>query len=53
MRLVVAVSEKQAAHTKKSHKELVEMLLSASKLPGATKAQVLAQRQVLFNKYKK
>ena len=32
LRLVVAVSEKQAAHTRKSHRELVEMLLRAGAL---------------------
>ena len=53
LRLVVAVSEKQSAYTKKSHKELVEMLMAECKLPGATKATAIEARQKLLEKYKK
>ena len=53
LRLVVAVSEKQSAYTKKSHRELVEMLMAECKLPGATKATAIEARQKLLEKYKK
>ena len=53
LRLVVAVSEKQSAYTKKSHRELVDMLMAECKLPGATKATAIEARQKLLEKYKK
>ena len=53
LRLVVAVSEKQAAHTKKSHKELVRMLMATCQQPGATKATAIEARLKLLEKYKK
>jgi hypothetical protein len=37
----------QASKTTKSHQQLIELLLPAAKTPGATKAQVLAEREAL------
>ena len=44
-RLIAAVTLNQASKTTKSHQQLIELLLPAPKTPGATKAQVLAERE--------
>ena len=45
--------KEQAAKMKKSHRELVELMLPACKRPGATKRSVLAEREKLFTKFAK
>lgn len=52
-RLVAAVTQKQASHTTKSHKQLVMMLMEACKKPGASKQSVLEFREELFKKHAK
>lgn len=52
-RLIAAVTLNQASKTTKTHQQLIELLLPAAKKPGATKAQVLAERDKLFQKFAK
>lgn len=52
-RLIVACTLSQAARTTKTHRELVELLLPACKVPGACKEDVLAARDKLFMKFAK
>lgn len=52
-RLIVACTLSQAARTTKTHRELVELLLPACKVPGACKENVLAARDKLFMEFAK
>ena len=52
-RLVVAVTQSQASHTTKTHRELVELLLPHCKKLGACKAMVLQAREKLFTRHAK
>lgn len=52
-RLIVAITKNQASKTSKTHKQLVEMLLPACKKPGASKADVHAERNKILAKYAK
>ena len=52
-RPIAAVTLNQASKTTKTHQQLIELLLPAAKKPGATKAQVLAERDKLFQKFAK
>lgn len=52
-RLIVAITKNQASKTSKTHKQLVEMLLPACKKPGASKADVHAERDKILAKYAK
>ena len=52
-RLIVAITKNQASKTSKTHKQLVEMLLTACKKPGASKADVHAERDKILAKYAK
>ena len=52
-RLIAADTTSQASQTTKTHKELVDLLLPACKKPKASKADVLAERDKLFQKYAK
>lgn len=50
-KLIVAITSGQAEKTSKSHKDLIQLLMSACKKPGATKESVLAHRASLLIKH--
>ena len=53
LRLIVACTSARAKQLKITHKALMEELLPKCKEKGATKASVLRERDILFEKYKK
>ena len=50
-KLIVAITSGQAERTSKSHKDLIQLLMSACKKPGATKESVLAHRANLLRQH--
>ena len=50
-KLIVAITSGQAERTSKSHKDLIQLLVSACKKPGATKESVLEHRARLLKQH--
>lgn len=52
-RLIAAITLSQASRTTKTKEQLLKLLLPSCKKPGATKADVLAERAKLFKQFAK